>query len=76
MKRLLALAARRRGPLGLALLLPTWVLLGLALTLYVLGMLAVALLAVVVATLRLLLTPPLRLLARAPAVRVPRSLVR
>jgi len=68
-KRLARLAARRPGPLGSALLLPTWILLGLALVVYVVGVLALAFLAVLLATLRLLLGPPLRLLARLPGVR-------
>jgi len=68
-KRLVRLAARRPGPLGPALLLPTWILLGLALVLYVVGVLALAFLAVLVATLRLVLGPPLRLLAGLPGVR-------
>jgi len=68
-KRLARLAARRPGPLGSVLLLPTWILLGLALVLYVVGVLALAFLAVLVATLRLVLGPPLRLLAPLPGVR-------
>ena len=69
MKRLARPAARRPGPLGGVLLLPTYVLLGLALVAYVVGVLALAFLAVLVATLRLVLGPPLRLLARLPGVR-------
>ncbi len=69
MTRLASLAARRPGVLGLVLLLPTYVLLGVALVAYVVAMLALAFLAVLVATLRLLLAPPLRALARAPGVR-------
>ena len=56
---------RRPGPLGVLLLPPTWILLGLALLLYVLGVLLLAFVAVLVATLRLLLGPPLRLLGEA-----------
>ncbi len=72
---------RHAGPLGLVLVLPTWVLLGAALLVYVVAMLALAFLAVLVATLRLLLTPPLSALGRAarrsPGVgEAPRSLVR
>ena len=70
MTRLAALAARRPGVLGLVLLLPAYVVLGVALVAYVVAMLALAFLAVLVATLRLLLAPPLRVLARAPGVRV------
>lgn len=50
----------------LGLLLPTWVLLGVALVAYVVAMLGLAFLAVLVATLRLLLTPPIQALARVP----------
>lgn len=64
MKRLLRLGARRPGPLGTALLLPTWVMLGLAVVLWVLGIMVVALLAVLVASVRLLLLPLQALLAR------------
>ena len=69
MTRLGRLATRRPGRLGTALLVPTWILLGLALVAYVVGVLALAFLAVLVATLRLVLGPPLRLLARLPGVR-------
>lgn len=62
--RLRGLATRRPGPAGTALLVPTWVALGVALVVYVVGMLALAFAAVLVATLRLLLTPPLAALAR------------
>ena len=44
-------------------------LLGVALVAYVVAMLALAFAAVLVMTLRLLLTPPLTALARAPGVR-------
>ena len=63
-----ALSAARRG--GGPLLPLTYVLLGVALVAYVVGMLALAFLAVLVMTLRFLLTPPLTLLGRAPGVRV------
>lgn len=69
MTPLAALAARRPGRRWGVLLLPAYVLIGVALVVYVVGMLALAFLAVLTATLRLLLTPPLRLLARAPGVR-------
>lgn len=59
------LLRRRPGAAGVALLLPTWVLLGVVLVGYVVAMLALAFVAVLVATLRLLLTPPLTALARA-----------
>lgn len=58
-----------RGPLGAVLLLPVWVLLGVAMVLYVVGIALFAFLAVLVATLRLVLTPPWALLARLPGVR-------
>ena len=60
------MSSRRPRPLLLPL---TWVVLGLAMVLYVVGVLVLAFLAVVVATARLLLGPPLRLLARLPGVR-------
>ena len=50
---------RRPGPLGVPLLLATYVLLGLGLVVYVVGMLALAFAAVLVHTVRLLLGPPL-----------------
>ena len=56
--------ARRPGPLGTALLLPTWIVLGLAVVLYVVGVMVLAFLAVLVATLRLLLQAPAALRAR------------
>ena len=62
--RPLRVRARRPGPLGTALLLPTWVLLGLAVVLYVVGVMVFAFLAVLVATLRLLLSAPVALLGR------------
>ena len=62
--RPLRVPARRPGPLGTALLLPTWVLLGLAVVLYVVGVMVFAFLAVLVATLRLLLSAPAALLRR------------
>jgi len=58
---------RRPGPRSALLLAPVWVVLGAALVVYVVAMLALAFLAVLVATLRLLLTPPLaRLALRSP----------
>lgn len=69
MRDLVRLAARRPGPLGTLLLLPTWILLGALVVLYVVGIMLLAFLAVLVATLRLLLSPPLSLLARLPGVR-------
>lgn len=65
----LARGARPRTPLGRALLPLTWIVLGAALVVYVVGMLALAFAAVLVMTLRLLLTPPLSALGRAPGVR-------
>lgn len=64
-RRLAALGVRRPGLLGSVLLLPTWIALGALLVAYVVAMLALAFLAVLVATLRLLLTPPLSALGRA-----------
>lgn len=58
------LPARRPGPLGAALLLPMWLLLGLAVVLYVVGVMLFAFLAVLVASLRLLLAAPGALRAR------------
>ena len=58
------LPVRRPGPLGTALLLPTWIVLGLAVVLWVVGIMVLAFLAVLVATLRLLLSAPVALLAR------------
>ena len=55
---------RRPGPLGLPLLLATYVLLGLALVVYVVAMLALAFAAVLVHTARLLFGPPLAALRR------------
>jgi hypothetical protein len=63
-------SARPTTPLGRALLPLTWVLLGAVLVVYVVGMLALAFAAVLVMTLRLLLTPPLTALGRAPGVRL------
>ncbi len=62
---------RRPGPLGTLLLGPAWVGLGAVLVCYVVAMLALAFLAVLVATLRLLLTPPLTWLSRGLGVRAP-----
>ncbi|HEU0101653.1 MAG TPA: hypothetical protein VFR07_04975 [Mycobacteriales bacterium] len=59
------LLRRRPGPLGLPLLLATYVLLGVALVVYVVAMLALAFAAVLVHTVRLLLGPPLAVLRRA-----------
>ena len=55
---------RRPGPLGLPLLLVTYVLVGVALVAYVAAMLALAFAAVLVHTARLLLGPPLAVLRR------------
>ena len=66
----LSWGARPTTRLGRALLPLTWVLLGAALVVYVVGMLALAFAAVLVMTLRLLLTPPLTALGRAPGVRL------
>lgn len=64
--------ARRPGPLGRALLLPAWIGLGLAVLLYVVGVMVFAFAAVLVATVRLLLAAPGallgRLLPRSPRV--------
>jgi hypothetical protein len=65
----LGVPARRPGPLGALLLVPTWVLLGAALVAYVVAVLALAFAAVLVATLRLVLTPPLTRVARGAAAR-------
>lgn len=51
------LARRRPGPLGAALLVPTWIVLGLLLVGYVVVVLALAFAAVLVHTVRLFLTP-------------------
>lgn len=59
------LLRRRPGPLGAALLLPTWLLLGALLVLYVVGVLALAFAAVLVATVRLLLQPVQALVGRS-----------
>lgn len=56
---------RRAGPLGLPLLLVTYVLLGVALVLYVVAMLALAFAAVLLHTSRLLFGPLLGALRRA-----------
>lgn len=63
--------ARRPGPLGTALLLSTWLVLGLAVVLYVVGLMVFAFLTVLVATVRLLLAAPAALLGRL----LPRSRV-
>ena len=70
--RRLRVPAPRPGPLGRALLLPTWVVLGLALLLYVVGVMVFSFLAVLVATVRLLLAAPGALLGRL----LPRSVRR
>lgn len=62
---LAGLRTRRPGPL---LAVPFWVLLGVALVCYVVAVLALAFLAVLVATLRLFLTPPLRWVSRTTGV--------
>lgn len=69
MNLLTRLATRRPGPLGAVLLLPTWLLLGVLVVLYVVGMVVLAFLAVLVATVRLLLTAPPGLRARARRTR-------
>ena len=66
---LVRLSARRPGPLGALLLVPVWVVLGLAVAAWIVGIMVLGFLAVLLATLRLLLGPPLRLLARLPGVR-------
>jgi hypothetical protein len=68
-ERLERLAARRPGPTGWVLLPFTWIALGVLVVAYVVMILALAFAAVLVATLRLFLTPPLRQLARLPGVR-------
>ena len=72
MKTLARLAARRPGPLGALLLVPTWLLLGLALLLYVVAIMVLSFAVIVLATWRLVAGPPLallgRLLARLPGV--------
>ncbi len=55
---------RRPGPRGGPLRVLTWVGLGVALVAYVVGVLALAFLAVLIATLRLLLAPPLAAIGR------------
>lgn len=55
---------RRPGPLGVPLLLATYVLLGVALVAYVVAMLALAFAAVSVHTARLVLGPPVGALRR------------
>ena len=62
--RAVRVPARRPGLLGTALLLPTWLVLGLAVVLYVVGLMVFAFLAVLVATVRLLLAAPAALLGR------------
>ena len=62
--RAVRVPARRPGLLGAALLLPTWLVLGLAVVLYVVGLMVFAFLAVLVATVRLLLAAPAALLGR------------
>ncbi|MCW2623155.1 MAG: hypothetical protein JWL64_2757 [Frankiales bacterium] len=68
-ERLRRLAARRPGPWGYVLQPLVWIGLGIVVVTYLVAILALAFAAVLVATLRLFLTPPLRLLARAPGVR-------
>lgn len=58
------LARRRPGPLGTALLVPTWVLLGALMVLYVVVVTVLAFAAVLVHTARLFYTPPLAWLRR------------
>lgn len=65
-QRLHHLAVRRPGPLGTLLLPPTWVLLGLAMVAYVVLVMLLAFAAVLVATLRLVLTPLLTQVLRLP----------
>ena len=64
--RRLRVPAPRPGPLGRALLLPTWIVLGLALLLYVVGVMVFSFLVVLAATVRLLLAAPGALLGRLP----------
>ena len=64
-RRVLRPPVRRPGVLGAAVAVPAWVLLGVVLVAYVVAMLAFAFVAVAIATLRLLLTPPLTALSRA-----------
>ena len=68
-ERLRALGTRRPGPGGAVLLPLTWVVLGALVVLYIAAILALAFAAVLVATLRLFLTPVLRHLARLPGLR-------
>lgn len=67
-QRLHHLARRRPGPLGTLLLPLTWVLLGLAIVAYVVLVMLLAFAAVLVATLRLVLTPVLRQVLRLPGL--------
>ncbi len=68
-ERLHHLARRRPGPLGTLLLPPTWLLLGLVMVAYVVLVMLLAFAAVVVATLRLVLTPVLTWLSWLPGLR-------
>lgn len=73
-ERVKRFARRRPGPLGTLLLVPTWLLLGLAAMLYVVVVTVLAFAAVLVHTARLFLGPPLRLLGRLVPGRAPNSL--
>lgn len=64
-----ALVRRRPGPVGTALLPLTWLLLGVALIVYVVGLLVLAFAGVLVATLRLVAGPPLAAMGRTSLVR-------
>jgi hypothetical protein len=63
-ERVQRLTRRRPGPLGTALLIPTWVVLGLLAMLYVVVVTVLAFAAVVVHTARLLVMPITALLGR------------
>lgn len=63
-ERVQRFARRRPGVLGTALLVPTWVLLGALMVLYVVAVTVLAFAAVVVHTARLFYTPPLNWLRR------------
>ena len=69
MNRLLRLGARRPGPLGAVLLVPTWLVLGVLVLGWIVGIMLLGFAAVLVATLRLLVAPLLALVARRPGAR-------
>ena len=69
MNRLLRLSARRPGPLGAVLLVPTWLVLGVLVLGWIVGIMLLGFAAVLVATVRLLLSPLLGLLAHRSGAR-------